>query len=76
MIGCLLSGLMVGNIRMYVEKFCPLLNRINPAALISDSLYALTVYPSHERYFTNIATLFLLSLCFSFAGFILVRGKE
>ena len=76
MIGCLLSGLMVGNIRMYVEKFCPLLNRINPAALISDSLYALTVYPSHERYFTNIATLFLLSLCFSFAGFILVRRKK
>lgn len=76
MIGCLLSGLMVGDIRMYVEKFCPLLNRINPAALISDSLYALTVYPSHERYFTNIATLFLLSLCFSFAGFILVRRKK
>lgn len=76
MVGCLLSGLMVGNIRMYVEKFCPLLNRINPAALISDSLYALTVYPSHERYFTNITTLFLLSLGCSFAGFILVRRKK
>lgn len=76
MVGCLLSGLMVGNIRMYVEKFCPLVNHINPAALISDSLYALTVYPSHERYFTNVTTLFLLSLCFSFAGFILVRRKK
>lgn len=76
MVGCLLSGLMVGNIRMYVEKVCPMLNHINPAALISDALYALAVYPSHERYFTNVITLFILSLCFSFAGFILVRRKK
>lgn len=76
MICCLLSGLMIGNIRMYVEKFCPALNHINPAALISDSLYALAVYPSHERYFTNIITLFILSLCFSFGGFILIRRKK
>lgn len=76
MICCLFSGLMIGNIRMYVEKFCPAFNHINPAALISDSLYALVIYPSHERYFTNIIILFILSLCFSFGGFILIRRKK
>lgn len=76
MICCFFSGLMVGSIRMQVEKICPAFNHINPAALISDSLYALTVYPSHERYFANIITLFVLSLCFSLGGFILIRRKN
>ena len=76
MICCFLSGLMIGNMRMLVENFCPLINKINPAALISDSFYALVIYPSHERYFTNIALLLLSSVCFGFIGFILVRRKK
>ena len=76
MIGSLLSGLMIGNMRMLVEQHCPFINRINPAALISDSLYALVIYPSHERYFTNVLTLIILSLLFSFGGFLLVRRKK
>ena len=76
MVCCLLSGLMIGNMRMQVEKLCPALNRINPAALISDALYALVVYPSHERYFTNIVTLTILSALFCLGGFFLVRRKK
>ena len=76
MVCCLLSGLMIGNMRMQVETLCPALNRINPAALISDALYALVVYPSHERYFTNIVTLIILSALFCLGGFFLVRRKK
>ena len=76
MLDCMASGLMIGNMRVLVENFCPLINKINPAALISDSFYALVIYPSHERYFTNIALLLLLSICFGFIGFILVRRKK
>ena len=71
-----LSGLMVGNMRMLVEQFCPLLNRINPAALISDALYALVVYPSGERFFMNLAGLLTLSAVFFLAGFVFVRRKK
>lgn len=76
MTGCVLSGLMIGNIRTWVEDFCPLLNRINPTALISDALYSLAVYPSHERFFSNIAGLLGISAPFALGGFLLVRRKK
>lgn len=75
--GCsFLSGLMIGNIRIYVEKICPWFNRINPAALISDSFYSLTVYQSHARYLTNSITLVTISLIFCLLGILIVRREK
>ncbi len=75
--GCsFLSGLMMGDIRIYVEKICPWFNHINPAALISDSFYALTVYQSHERYFINSITLVAISIVFCLFGFMIVRREK
>lgn len=45
-----LAGLMFGNMKNVVERFCPLLNRINPAALISDAFYSISVYENLARY--------------------------
>lgn len=73
---CFLSGLMVEDMRIRVENFCPLINRINPAALIADALYALIIYPSHTRFFSNIASLLILSALFCLGGFALVRRKK
>lgn len=63
-----LSGLMVGGMRLLVERYAPFVNRINPAALISDSLYSLAVYGSPARYFQNIGTLFAMAGIFFLAG--------
>lgn len=71
-----LSGLMSGGVRILVERSCPWFNHINPAALISDSFYALTVYQSHERYFENIVTLMILSAVFCITGFFMVRREK
>ncbi|MCI5874310.1 MAG: ABC transporter permease [Clostridiales bacterium] len=76
MISCFLSGLMMGNMRMIVENICPLVNRINPSALISDALYALVIYPSQERFFINIASLLAISAVFCLGGIALVRRKK
>lgn len=76
MICCFFSGLMAGNMRILVEQYCPWFNRINPAALISDSFYSLTVYQSHHRYFLNLGTLLLLSALFYFGGFLMIRRKK
>lgn len=76
MANCFLSGLMVQNMRINVEKVCPWYNRINPAALISDSFYALAVYQSHDRYFMNLAILLVMSVCLCIAGFFMVRRKK
>ena len=58
---CFLSGLMMGNMRIVVEKHAPIVNRINPAALISDSFYALNNYDSLTRYAQDILTLLLMA---------------
>lgn len=76
MLCCFLSGLMVGPMRIIVENTCPLLNRINPAALISDALYASVIYPSNERFFVNIASLLIISTGFCLGGFALERRKK
>lgn len=73
---CFLSGLMVGNMRMYVEKYCPIINRINPAARISDCFYSLIAYDDLNRYMGNIITLLIFSVIFCFAGFLLTRRKK
>lgn len=76
MILCFLSGLMVQGMRLLVERVAPFFNRINPAALISDSFYSLAVYESHSRYMQNIGTLLLLSAVFFLVGVALVRRER
>lgn len=76
MICCFLSGLMVGAMRLLVAQVCPWFNCINPAALISDSFYALTVYQSHDRYFENIAILLAISVTLYLGGFLMVRREK
>lgn len=70
------SGLMVGGMKILVQKYAPWFNRINPAALISDSLYSLAVYESHTRYFQCIGSLFFLSILFIAAGAAMVRRQR
>ena len=58
---CFLSGLMMGNMHIVVEKHAPIVNLINPAALISDSFYTLNNYDSLNRYAQDILTLLLMA---------------
>lgn len=71
-----LSGLMVGNIRMFVEKYCPILNQINPTALLADSFYSLGIYDSYDRYITNIVRLILISSILILGGYLAVRRSK
>lgn len=64
-----LSGLMIGGIKGMIEDTCPLINRINPASVITDALYSISIYPDHGRYIRDIIILavwmvFFLGLAF------------
>ena len=72
---CFLSGLMMGTMRMVVEKYAPFVNRINPAALISDSFYALNNYDALTRYTGNILTLLLMTALFLIISILVTRRK-
>lgn len=72
---CFLSGLMMGTMHMVVEKYAPFVNRINPAALISDSFYALNNYDTLTRYTGNILTLLLMTALFLIISILVTRRK-
>lgn len=70
MILSVLADLCASGIKDAIAHTCPIINKINPAALISDSLYSLNVYDHYQRYFTNIAilateaaVLFIIAYC-------------
>lgn len=48
------SGLMWHQIRQIIESNCPILNRINPAALLVDCLYTRATYGKTDMYYQDI----------------------
>lgn len=73
---CFLSGLMVGNMKMVVEEYAPIVNRISPVALICDMFYCLNVYDNYDRYLEKLVSLLVLSIIFTIGGFLMTRRKK
>lgn len=71
-----LSGLMVHPIKIWIEKSVPIINCINPATLIQDALYSLVIYNTHERFFTNIITLTVISVILCTLSYLMTRRKS
>lgn len=73
MLSSFLSGLMVGNVKYLVERHLPIVNRLNPAALISDAFYCICVYDDGARYTRDLLLLAVLSICCGLAAYLAVR---
>ena len=76
MVCSFLSGLMNSSMKDLVEKHAPVINRINPAALISDAFYCINVYNDPARYYRNLITLAGMSIAFVLASFLLIRRNR
>ena len=62
MTGCFLSGMMGITMKYIIDKNVPLVNMLNPAALITDGFYALYHYDTLTRYWRNIISLLIISI--------------
>ncbi|WP_418752212.1 ABC transporter permease [Frisingicoccus sp.] len=71
-----LAGLMNNTMKNIVEQHVPVINRINPAALISDAFYCINVYNDTARYTRNLITLSIMCVVLIFASFCLVRRER
>jgi len=71
-----LSDLVANGIKDTIEHTCPIVNRINPAALVVDSFYALNVYDTYDRFLQNIIILSLITVILLFVSFLLVRRER
>lgn len=76
MLECFLSGLMVGNMYHIVQEHCPVINKINPAALIVDALYSLDIYDDYTRYTENLVILLGIAVLLCIGSFLAVRRER
>lgn len=71
LIPAFLAGLMFGNMKNIIELHCPIINRINPAAVLSDAFYCMGVYSDANRLARSLIILAIMSvllLCIAFLG--------
>ena len=62
MLFCFLSGMMGITMKYVIDKYVPIINKINPASMITDGLYSLYYYNTLDRYYFNIISLIIFSL--------------
>lgn len=62
MFGCFLSGMMGITMKYIIDKNIPILNKINPANMITDGFYALYYYDTFDRYVLNLISLLLFTI--------------
>lgn len=73
---CACSDLMASGVRDLLEHKAPLVNDLNPAALICDSFYALNVYDGYGRFTSNMLILALHIVVLAVVSFFMVRRSQ
>ncbi len=71
-----LAGLMFGNMKNLIEQRCPIVNRINPAAVLSDSYYCMAVYNDTSRMARNLLILAVMCTVCVGASFLVIRRER
>ena len=70
------AGLMFANMKNIMEQHVPFINRINPAAVLSDAYYCMGVYQDMDRFVRCIVTLVIMSILFLSAAFLGIRRER
>ncbi len=71
-----LAGLMFGNMKNIIELHCPLINRINPAAVLSDAFYCMGIYNDMERFTRCLVILAVMSTLLLTVAFLGIRRER
>lgn len=70
------SGLMWGNIKQILEYHCPIVNRINPAALVTDCLYIRSTYGATPMYYQNLVILAAITVGAMLLSSLILRRRN
>lgn len=71
-----LAGLMMGNMKFIIEESCPIVNRINPAAIISDCFYSICAYDDMDMYIRCIVSIGIWSVALAVASIAILRREK
>ena len=70
------AGLMFGGMKNVIEQNAPIINRINPASVLSDAFYCISVYDDAARYHRCILILACMCLICIISSFLLIRRER
>ncbi len=71
-----LAGLMVGDMKFVIEKNCPIINRINPAALISDCFYSICAYDDLSMYIKSMIAIVIWTVILTVVSVVVLRREK
>lgn len=69
MLASFLSGMMGITMKYIIDTNIPILNKINPAAMITDGFYSLYYYSTLDRFYFNIISLLIFSVIMPFISY-------
>lgn len=61
MLGCFLSGMMGITMKYIIDKNIPIVNKLNPASMITDGFYSLYYYNTLDRFYFNVVSLLIFA---------------
>ncbi len=74
--GCFFSGMMGITMKYVVDTNLPILNKINPANMITDGFYSLYYYETLDRFYFDLVSLLLFSGILLFASICVLRRQK
>ena len=76
MLGCFLSGMMGITMKYIIDTNAPIINKINPASMITDGFYSLYYYDTLDRYYFNIISLLIFSIIMILISYTSLRRQK
>lgn len=76
MLGCFLSGMMGITMKYVIDKNIPIINKLNPASMITDGLYSLYYYDTMDRFYFNIISLLIFSFILISLSMVSLRRQK
>ena len=76
MLGCFLSGMMGVTLKYVIDKNVPIINKLNPASMITDGFYSLYYYDTLDRYFSNICSLLIFAFILIVISILSLRRQK
>lgn len=76
MFGCFLSGMMGISMKYIIDKNIPIINKLNPASMITDGFYSLYYYDTLDRYIFDIGSLLIFAFVLIAISYISLRRQK
>lgn len=76
MLGCFLSGMMGITMKYIIDKNIPIINKLNPANMITDGLYSLYYYETLDRFIFNVISLLIFAFVLIIFSYINLRRQK